>query len=114
MLGYHWQGNVRELRSAMEYAAALAPDDLVEPSDLPETVLGTTSPVISPSTSAEIPAVTMEIPSKFRAIGAELAELERTRMAQALTAAEGVKTKAAQLIGMPIRTFTHKLRTYKL
>ena len=41
-------------------------------------------------------------------------ELERRRMAEALVAAGGVKTKAAQLIDMPIRTFTLKLKQYKL
>ncbi len=35
-------------------------------------------------------------------------------MAEALAAAGGVKTKAAALIDMPIRTFTLKLKQYKL
>jgi two-component system response regulator AtoC len=47
-------------------------------------------------------------------IADELRELERRRMAEALAAAGGVKTRAAQLIDMPIRTFTLKLKQYKL
>ena len=35
-------------------------------------------------------------------------------MAEALVAANGVKTRAALLIDMPIRTFTLKLKQYKL
>jgi DNA-binding NtrC family response regulator len=35
-------------------------------------------------------------------------------MAEALEAAGGVKTRAAQLISMPIRTFTLKAKQYKL
>jgi DNA-binding NtrC family response regulator len=50
----------------------------------------------------------------FRPIAEELREIERQRMADALVAAGGVKTKAAQLIEMPIRTFTLKLKQYKL
>ena len=50
----------------------------------------------------------------FQPINDELRELERRRMAEALAAAGGVKTRAAQLIDMPIRTFTLKLKQYKL
>jgi DNA-binding NtrC family response regulator len=50
----------------------------------------------------------------FRPISDELRELERRRMAEALAASDGVKTRAAQLIDMPIRTFTLKLKQYKL
>ena len=57
------------------------------------------------------PAVDEE-PVEFRPIKDELAELERTRIRQALYAAEGVKTHAAKLISMPIRTFTQKLKEY--
>ncbi len=114
LLGYHWPGNVRELRTAMEFAAMMAPDDRVESGDLPPEILGATTPAAAPSNSAEMPAVSLEsIPATFRPLAEEIEELERTRIAQALAAADN-KTKAAQLIGMPIRTFTHKLKHYKL
>ena len=114
LLAYHWPRNVRELRMAMEYANALAPDHRIEPSDLPPEILGATTPSITP-VSAERAAVNVDnVPASFRPVSEEVEELERTRMVQALIAAEGVKTRAAQLIGMPIRTFTHKLRHYKL
>ena len=35
-----------------------------------------------------------------------------TRMAQALTAAGGVQVRAAELIGMPLRTFVLRLKQY--
>ncbi len=115
LLGFHWPKNVRELRNAMEYSYVMAPDHRIEPGDLPEGILGATTPATGPSLSAERPAVAVDnVPAKFRPLSDEVEELERTRMAQALMVAEGVKTKAAQLIGMPIRTFTHKLRHYKL
>src|SRR5690606_32479015 len=50
----------------------------------------------------------------FRAIGEELRELERRRMAEALEATGGVQTRAAALIGMPLRTFVLKLKQYGL
>ncbi len=114
LLAYHWPQNVRELRMAMEFAHAMAPDHRIEPSDLPPEILGATTPS-STSISAERAAVNIDnVPATFQPLSDEVEALERTRMAQALMAADGVKTRAAQLIGMPVRTFTHKLRHYKL
>ncbi|MEO8549223.1 MAG: helix-turn-helix domain-containing protein [Kofleriaceae bacterium] len=50
----------------------------------------------------------------FRPIAIELQELEERRMREALDAAGGIKTRAAQLIEMPIRTFTLKAKQYGL
>ncbi len=108
LLTYRWPGNVRELRNAMEYVLATAPDDVIEPTDLPERLVGV---------DAEVEPVPIEAPvapGAFRAISVELRELERRRMAEALAASGGVKTRAAQLIEMPIRTFTLKLKQYRL
>jgi DNA-binding NtrC family response regulator len=44
----------------------------------------------------------------------EVRELERRRMSEALEAASGNRTRAAQLIQMPLRTFMTKLRQYGL
>jgi two-component system response regulator AtoC len=111
LLTYAWPGNVRELKNTMEYVTAAAPDERVEPIDLPEQ-LGGASPSSPPP--IELPPVAIETETTFRPIAIELRELERKRMAEALVAAAGVKTRAAQLIGMPIRTFTLKLKQYRL
>jgi len=107
LLAHGWPGNVRELRNTMEYVMAAAPDATVEPYDLPERLGGALPP-------AEIPAPVVAAPGGFQPINDEIRELERRRMAEALVAANGVKTRAAQLIDMPIRTFTLKLKQYKL
>jgi DNA-binding NtrC family response regulator len=44
----------------------------------------------------------------------ELRELERERMAEALRTTGGVKVRAAELLGMPLRTFTFKCKQYGL
>ena len=110
LLQYGWPGNVRELKNTMEYVMAAAPDERVEPCDLPER-FGLEAPAAAaPEPSA--PPPDGKLP--FRPINEEIRELERRRMAEALAAAGGVKTRAAQLIAMPIRTFTLKLKQYKL
>jgi DNA-binding NtrC family response regulator len=110
LLAYAWPGNVRELRNTIEYVAVTAPDGRVEPTDLPER-LGGAEP--SPAVLDE-QVTTPDTSAVFRPISDELRELERRRMIEALAASGGVRTRAAQLIDMPIRTFTLKVKQYKL
>ena len=111
LLTYAWPGNVRELKNTMEYVTAAAPADRVEPYDFPERI-GGARPTSAPP--LELPQVAVDAGMTFRPIAEELRELERKRMAQALVASDGVRTRAAQLIEMPVRTFTLKLKKYKL
>jgi len=51
---------------------------------------------------------------RFRPINDELRDLELRRMREALSATGGVQKKAAELISMPLRTFTMKYKQYGL
>jgi DNA-binding NtrC family response regulator len=113
LLTYGWPGNVRELKNTMEYVSAAALDEHVEVDDLPER-LGGAGPQTVSGTTGPSEVLPVDPPATFRSIADELRELERRRMAEALVASAGVKTRAAQLIDMPIRTFTLKLKQYKL
>jgi DNA-binding NtrC family response regulator/pSer/pThr/pTyr-binding forkhead associated (FHA) protein len=108
---YAFPGNVRELKNAMDYAAATEEGAVVEPWSLPDRIAGRSSVPSAPpiSSSQPVPA-----PRRFRPIAEELRELERTRMGEALEATSGVQTRAAELLGMPIRTFTLKFKQYGL
>jgi DNA-binding NtrC family response regulator len=115
LLAHDWPGNVRELRNVIDYVAAAAPDAMVEPYDLPERLGGAAAETTGPTAAVVAPpAPTEPAPTTFRPINDELRDLERRRMAEALVAAGGVKSKAAALIDMPIRTFTLKVKQYKL
>ena len=105
LISYSWPGNVRELLHMMMRVAALAPDDHVEVSDLP---ISGEDPI------AEEPDPAPAAAGGFRSIADEIRELEIRRMTDALAAAGGVKTRAAALIGMPIRTFNFKFKQYRL
>jgi DNA-binding NtrC family response regulator/pSer/pThr/pTyr-binding forkhead associated (FHA) protein len=126
---YSWPGNVRELKNALAYVAATAPGPIVEPSHLPEAVRQgggeglappDAPPVAAPVPAAAPPGFAREdltakpAPGTFRPIAEELRELERQRMVEALEATGGVQTRAAQLIGMPLRTFCFKLKQYRI
>jgi DNA-binding NtrC family response regulator len=110
---HSWPGNVRELKNAMELAATLASGPVIEPSHLPGDLRGAEPANLPPTAPAE-PSGAVPPPRSFRPIAEELRELERQRMMEALEATGGVQTRAAQLIGMPLRTFGFKLKQYKL
>ena len=99
---HDWSGNVRELKNTMEYAAATATDGVVEPWHLPPRVAG----------RAETPQAPAPAEAHFRPIAAEIEELERRRISEALAAADGLQTRAAELISMSLRTFQQRLKDY--
>jgi transcriptional regulator with GAF, ATPase, and Fis domain len=53
-------------------------------------------------------------PRRKLSLADEIAELERTRIAEALAAYNGNHAHAARSIGMPLRTFSSKVKKYKL
>ncbi|WP_246137513.1 sigma 54-interacting transcriptional regulator [Myxococcus llanfairpwllgwyngyllgogerychwyrndrobwllllantysiliogogogochensis] len=111
---YPWPGNVRELRNVMDYAAAAVTEEVLEPWHLDERLGAGFS--VKPSASTE-PALPAQEPTTLPALtnlAEEIQTLERTRMTQALHASEGNQTRAAQRIGMPLRTFVTKMKQYGL
>ncbi|XYI02803.1 sigma 54-interacting transcriptional regulator [Sorangium sp. So ce1128] len=109
LFAHPFPGNVRELKNAMEYAAATADGPVIEPWSLPERIAGLDVPQRPAADTSAPPA---SGPARFKPIAEELREIECTRMRQALDAAEGVQKRAAALLGMPVRTFTFKLKQY--
>jgi two-component system response regulator AtoC len=112
---YDWPGNLRELRNLMDYAAAAVADDVLEPHHLPEKVRGGSPGAFAEPSARGGGVAPSPVPApvgggSFRPLAEEIRALERQRMEEALQAAEGVQTRAAALIGMPIRTFSFKMR----
>lgn len=128
-----WRGNVRELKTAMDWVAAMCTGPIVEPSHLPGTVHRPPPPAPGPEASpteraAEVPAPAPVVPQEqlateqpaqapshaIRFLKEELEELEERRIREALEAAGGVVARAAQLLGMSVRTLWFKLKRYKI
>jgi DNA-binding NtrC family response regulator len=103
-----WPGNVRELKNAMDYLAATVTEPVLEPGTLPRSILPA-----SPTPAADASGAPPEM-APLGDLYEEIRQLEKRRIAEALEAASGVQVKAAELIGMPLRTFAGKVRLYGL
>ena len=103
---YAWPGNVRELRNVIERAALLCDGATLDCADLPERVR--TSTRATPELQSEDPEAA---PGRFAAL---VRSYEVQLIRDALQTAGGNQTKAAELLGMPLRTLVYKIRSYRL
>lgn len=92
---YPFPGNVRELKNAIERAAVLADAEAVVVADLPDGI------------RANAGQEAVDFKEHVRRYEARL-------MREALRRAGGNKTRAAELLRMPVRTFSHKFRSFGL
>lgn len=92
---YEWPGNVRELRNVCEQLAVLADGNEIEPEEVVR-VIGR-------------PLLDLEFGSDIRAAKPAIATIDIAKIRQVLAAAEGNKTKAAELLGISRTTLWRKL-----
>ena len=119
---YAWPGNVRELENAMERAVALERTPSILPESLPDAARGITAssapPAVSVNGHAASPAAGEPRPSSLPERGFDLEQhvqhLEREYIAEALRRSNGVKVKAAELLGMSFRSFRYYMKKYDL
>ncbi len=103
---YAWPGNVRELENAIERAVAVSGDrdGLVRLEHLPESVSG-----ISPTGEKLI-----HVPKEGIDFEAQITRLEKQYVLEALRAAGGVRTRAAEILHMSYRSFRHYAKKHGL
>ncbi len=92
--GYTWPGNVRELGMAIQRAAVLTKESVIEPADLPLDVTGGGR-------------------TSFLGAKLTLAELEREYIATVLVQNSGNRGKTARDLGINSKTLYNKLRQPK-
>lgn len=98
MKTYHWPGNVRELRNMVERAVILCKGDTVELQHLPRHMF-------FPATGGDEDAVQL---------GKPLHEIEKEIIFKTLEKTNNNKTKAAQILGISLKTLHNKLNKYFL
>jgi len=97
---YNWPGNVRELRNVIERATILAPGPFIEPRYLPPTLLNEPLPQ-QQSQVALAPGTTVE-------------EAERRLIMMTLEHTRDNKTRAAEILGISLKTLHNKLNKLRL
>jgi len=97
---YQWPGNVRELRNVIERATILAAGPFIEPRHLPPTL------------SNEVPV--SHQPQVALAPGTTVEEAERRLIMMTLAHTRDNKTRAAEILGISLKTLHNKLNKLRL
>ncbi|MEM7677248.1 MAG: sigma-54 dependent transcriptional regulator [Myxococcota bacterium] len=109
LLRYHFPGNVRQLENIIERGVALATGTRLTAAQLPKEVVH--------AEARREPAVVADRSQPFPEAGVDLERLvedfEYDWIGRALTAADGVKTRAAELLGLTFRQFRYKVSKYE-
>ncbi|CAN5871345.1 sigma 54-interacting transcriptional regulator [soil metagenome] len=95
LVSYNWPGNVRELENAIERAVVLTTGTLIEVRSLPPNV----RPVVTPTGMPLVP-------------GATLGSIERYAILETLKSTGGSTSRAAEILGISVRTIQYRLHQY--
>jgi DNA-binding NtrC family response regulator len=95
LIAYHWPGNVRELRNFIQRAYILS-DQVIDTDAL--------QPGLAPSSAA---GLTLAVP-----IGSSLADVDRQLIFATLDLCGGIKKRAADLLGISLKTLYNRLEEY--
>jgi DNA-binding NtrC family response regulator len=100
-LAHAWPGNVRELRNTLERAVIVCDGALVEPKHLPPGF----GQVVARAPVQEANAVRL-------GVGTTVDEAERLLILKTLEATNNNKTRAAEILGISLKTLHNKLKEY--
>jgi transcriptional regulator with PAS, ATPase and Fis domain len=100
-IGYGWPGNVRELRNMVERAIIVCDGSIIEPKHLPPGFGQVTPrPVVQEANAVRL------------GVGTTVEEAERLLIIKTLEATNNNKTRAAEILGISLKTLHNKLKEY--
>jgi DNA-binding NtrC family response regulator len=131
LVAYPWPGNVRELKNVVESAVLFASGSRIDAGDLPALVRGRTAaapappprprpdegPAAGPAPPGEPEVSSASAPppgpsSVATLVGKTMAEIEREAILTALQVTGGNRRRAAESLGIGLRTLQRKLKEY--
>jgi DNA-binding NtrC family response regulator len=99
--GFNWPGNVRELRNTLERAIILCTGPLIETKHLP------------PGFGSLKPRAVSSDPNAIHVgVGTTVEEAERQLILKTLESTNNNKTRAAEILGISLKTLHNKLKEY--
>jgi len=107
---YGWPGNVRELQNCVERAVLLADTDALHPRHFNLSEASSAAPLPSSSPWEQIDLSGSMADASRRV----LVEVERRKITQALRDAGGNRQKAADALGLGLKTLSAKIDDYRL
>ena len=111
LLAHAWPGNVRELENAIHRAVLLAEGEVIGAEAIELSAM-------APRGQAETPATTTVPPRPAQKpvtalVGLRMEDVERELIIETLSHCLGNRTRAAELLGISIRTLRNKLQEYR-
>jgi len=100
--GYTWPGNIRELRNVLERAAIACDQPLIGRPHLPSDFGRAPASLASSLSGLRFP------------VGTTVDDMERELILQTLAATSNNKTRAAELLGISLKTLHNKLKGYQV
>ncbi|MBI9111712.1 sigma-54 dependent transcriptional regulator [Maridesulfovibrio ferrireducens] len=125
LLGYEWPGNVRELQNLMERAVLLSGAGPIEskhflndpdawmPEDSFQPISETSEPGASATGSEQTANTAIPVGDSAHSGVVTISEMEKQLIIRSLDQTSGNRTKAADLLGISVRTLRNKLNDYK-
>jgi DNA-binding NtrC family response regulator len=98
-----WPGNVREMRSVLEYAVLVSDGHVIHPRDLPKNFGQLLS--VPKTIKAELSAIQFPL-------GTTVEQVEELLILQTLDRTNNNKTRTAELLGISLKTLHNKLKSY--
>jgi DNA-binding NtrC family response regulator len=97
---YSWPGNVRELRNTLERAVIVCESGLIETKHLPPGFGQNVRPVLNDPDAVHL------------GVGTTVEEAEKLLILKTLQATNNNKTRAAEILGISLKTLHNKLKEY--
>ncbi|KAA0259504.1 sigma-54-dependent Fis family transcriptional regulator [Deferribacter autotrophicus] len=123
LLDYDWPGNVRELEHTIERAVILSKGERIEPKDLFLHGLVFNNDICVDKKKSNNEIIEEEIVNcveddedkkiSFELKGRSIADVERELILNTLKDVGGNRTKAAEILGITVRTLRNKLNEYR-